>query len=212
MPDSTIADQFESSAQQREAVGLGMWTFLTTEVLFFGGLFTAYTVYRMQYPAAFAEASQRLYQWLGALNTAVLLTSSWTMVLAVDAASRGDARRARTFLLRTTGLALIFLIVKCVEYSLDAHERLIPGERFTTQWSADRSHVQLYFVLYFAMTGLHALHMVAGVGVMLVLTALVRVRGAARCANAVDMAGLYWHFVDIVWVFLFPLLYLMAPP
>lgn len=213
MSDLPLAHQFETAEQQREAANLGMWTFLTTEVLFFGGLFLAYAVYRLKYPEAFGEASNHLYIWLGAFNTAVLLGSSWTMARAVYAGEQGDRRRTLSFLVATTGLGLVFLAVKAVEYGLDYHDGLIPGPDFRRQWSVERTHAQLYFVLYFVMTGLHAAHMLAGVGVMLAVGALVwRGPSPARYANTLEMAGLYWHFVDIVWIFLFPLLYLIAWP
>ncbi len=211
MAEAPLAHQFDDIVQQREAAGLGMWTFLATEVLFFGGLFTAYTVYRMSYPDAFREACHHLYMWLGAVNTAVLLTSSWTMALAVRAIATTDRRSGISSLLWTAALGTLFLLIKGVEYYLDLREQLVPGAGFRTAWSVDPSHAQMYFVLYFIMTGLHAVHMLVGVGAVLVMAFLVwRDSQVTRRANAVEMTGLYWHFVDIVWIFLFPLLYLVA--
>jgi len=209
--DTPLAHQFDDVAQQREAAGLGMWTFLATEVLFFGGLFTVYTVYRVKDSAAFVEACHELYMWLGAINTVVLLTSSWTMALGVHAAQHGERRRAVSFLVRTAVLGLVFLLIKGTEYSLDIRERLVPGPGFRAEWTVDPTHAQLFFVLYFVMTGLHAVHMLAGIGVVSAMAFMVwKSRSSTHHANALEMAGLYWHFVDIVWIFLFPLLYLVA--
>lgn len=208
---STVAHHFDDAGQQRDAASLGMWIFLITEVMFFGGLFTAYTIYRLRYPAPFAEASHHLYTWIGAVNTAVLLTSSWSMALAVDGVHRIQRSRSVRLLLVTAGLGTLFVLLKAVEYALDAHDRLVPGSTFRPDWTTDGAKVQLFFVLYFVMTGLHAFHMLVGIG--LVLTLVVRLSkpqaSAHRLANTVEMAGLYWHLVDIVWIFLFPLLYLL---
>jgi len=208
----SVPIHFDDASQCYDAVSLGMWIFLATEVMFFGGLFTAYIVYRMRNPAAFAEAGHHLYMWLGAINTAVLLTSSWTMALAVHAAKHADRRAAARKLFLTAGLGGLFLLIKAVEYYLDAREHLVPGDAFRIGWTQPAASVQLFFILYFVMTGLHAVHMLVGVGVMLTLAARATFsrRPVRSLANAVDMAGLYWHFVDIVWIFLFPLLYLVA--
>ncbi len=209
MADPPTAGQFHDPAQQREAAAMGMWAFLTTEVLFFGGLLLAYAVYRQHYSDAFAEAGGRLLMWLGAANTAVLLTSSWTLVLGIDAAAREDRRRCLAMLGATAALGLVFLIVKAVEYSFDYREGLIPGAGFRTDWSTRAANVQLFYVLYFILTGLHAVHMLAGIGAVAVM--MIRVKRAdalGSMRNTLECTGLYWHFVDIVWVFLFPLLYL----
>jgi len=207
-----VPHHFDDAGQHYDAVSLGMWIFLATEVMFFGGLFTAYIIYRMRNPEAFAAAGHHLYMWLGAVNTAILLTSSWTMALAVHAAKHDDRRAAVRKLLLTAGLGALFLLIKAVEYYLDAHEHLVPGATFRASWSQPTANVQLFFFLYFVMTGLHAVHMLVGVGVMLTLAARASMsrKPMRSLANAVDMAGLYWHFVDIVWIFLFPLLYLVA--
>lgn len=204
------AMQFDDLDQQREAAGLGMWTFLATEVLLFGGLFTAYTVCRVSYPAAFADASHHLYQWIGVTNTAVLLVSSLTMALAVRAAGI-EARRSLTlFLGLTILLGLTFLGLKGYEYYLDWHDQLVPVANFDPSLFADPRHAKLFFVAYFVMTGLHAFHMACGVGAAAVMLALAR-RGRFTRANhnPVEVTGLYWHLVDIIWVFLLPLLYLL---
>jgi cytochrome c oxidase subunit 3 len=209
---SPLAHHFRDMRQQNEAAALGMWVFLATEVLFFGGVFTGYTVYRSTYyPVEFAAASRLLSVPLATTNTAVLLCSSLTMALAVYFARGGRKDALRICIGATMALGAAFLCIKFVEYYLDYREHLIPGYDFHPErWPEDLNvrHGELFMTFYFFMTMLHALHMVIGLGVMTVL--LVR---AARYAGAnygpVEAAGLYWHFVDIVWVFLFPLLYLV---
>lgn len=208
--DPGVAHQFDDAEQQREAATLGMWTFLVTEVLLFGGLFTGYTVYRLQYPRAFAEASRHLYMWIGTANTAVLLLSSFAMALAVRAAAERSRRATAALLGLTIALGATFLGLKGLEYGLDIREGLVPGAAFHAEGFSDPAHAQLFLVFYWAMTGLHAAHMTAGIGVLGVLLVLVlRGRLPATGSNTVEMAGLYWHFVDVVWLFLFPLLYLV---
>lgn len=213
---SVLAHQFDDLEQQFEASTLGMWAFLITEVLFFGGLFTGYAVYRSQYPLAFAEGSLHLDYRIGAINTAVLICSSLTMALAVRSAQLGRRRSLIGFLLLTMLLGSVFLGIKVFEYSHKYHEHLIPGINFVPPHEFIRYHVdpqQLYVFLsfYFAMTGMHALHMIIGVSVLTVLVVLAwRGRFSSEYYNPVEVAGLYWHFVDIVWIFLFPLLYLIS--
>jgi cytochrome c oxidase subunit 3 len=205
---TTVDHQFEDAQQQAEAAGLGVWAFLTTEVLFFGGLFCAYTMYRLRYPAAFQEAAQHLYLWLGALNTAILLGSSLTMALAVRATALHERRRTIGWLAVTLGLGAAFLGVKSIEYVIDIQEGLLPGAGHT---SGDAEAVDLFYTLYWIMTSLHAVHVIAGlvtIAGMMLLTALSR--SVETLTNLIDGAGLYWHFVDIVWIFLFPLLYLIG--
>jgi cytochrome c oxidase subunit III len=206
---SALAEQFRDLEQQREASSLGMWVFLVTEIMFFGGLFTVYTVARAMHPAAFAEASRHLNVTLGGTNTAVLIVSSLTMALAVHASQVGRRRALIGFLALTIALGGVFLFIKAVEYSDKFHHHLVPGRAFSFPGPAARA-AQLFFSLYFAMTGLHALHMLIGVGVVAVL--LVRAwrgRYTIEYHTPVEISGLYWHFVDIVWIFLFPLLYLI---
>ena len=186
---------------------LGMWVFLVTEVLFFGTLFMAYTVYRWQYPDMFALGSRRLDVELGALNTAVLLTSSLTMALAVRSAQLGRGKLAAVMVLLTIALGSVFLGIKLDEYHHKFVEGLVPGPGFTL---AGRG-AQLFFCLYFAMTGLHALHMVIGIGILIgVAIAAWTGRFSPEHHNFIEGTGLYWHFVDVVWIFLFPLLYLVG--
>ncbi|MDA0746754.1 MAG: cytochrome c oxidase subunit 3 family protein [bacterium] len=204
------AHHFEDMDQQRESASLGMWTFLITEVLFFGGLFTAYTVYRFQYPQAFAEGSHHLDVMLGAVNTAVLIFSSLTMALAVRAGQLGKRNGVVFFLVLTILLGGLFLGIKSVEYAHKWHEHLVPGAHFTTE-TVHGPQVQLFFSLYFAMTGMHAFHMLIGAGLMVwLIVKTLRGRFSTEYYAPIEMVGLYWHFVDIVWIFLFPLLYLLG--
>ncbi|HEY7285859.1 MAG TPA: cytochrome c oxidase subunit 3 family protein [Vicinamibacterales bacterium] len=204
-----LAHHFDSLDQQREATTLGMWVFLVTEVLFFGGLFMVYTVYRSWYPDAFAAASHELDIVLGTTNTAVLITSSLTMALAVHAAQLNQRKLLTTFLVLTILLGATFLGIKSVEYYHKFVEHHIPGPGFQFEKEYAR-HAQLFFSLYFLMTGLHAMHMIIGIGIMLWMLAWAR-RGiiTAEYYSPIEISGLYWHFVDIVWIFLFPLLYLV---
>ncbi len=210
-PATALAHQFEDFEQQHEASSLGMWLFLATEVMFFGGVFAGYTVYRGMYLAAFEAGSHLLNIQLGAFNTIVLLCSSLTMALGVRAASLGRRRDLVIFLLATIALGLTFVGVKLVfEWYHDYESGLAPGVNWTLEGAHARG-AQLFFVFYFTLTGIHALHMVIGIGVLSVLTAMAaRGRFTPGNPNAVEMAGLYWHFVDIVWIFLFPLLYLIG--
>lgn len=204
-----LAHQFDGLEQQHEAGWLGMWIFLATEIMFFGGMFTGYAVYRSVYPGVFADASQKLEVALGATNTIVLICSSLTMALAVHAAQVGRRRTLVGFLLATMALGLVFLGIKGIEYAHKFEHHLVPGSSFVY---ADRyaRDAQVFFSFYFAMTGMHALHMVIGIGLLAVLVARAW-RGAFSPQHhaAVELTGLYWHFVDIIWIFLYPLLYLI---
>lgn len=205
-----LAHHFDSSEQQREAASLGVWVFLATEVLFFGGLFAAYTVYRWLYPSVFAAGSHHLDVKLGAVNTAVLLTSSLTMALAVRSAQTGRGKLSALLLFATIVLGLVFLGIKYQEYHHKWVEHLVPGPTFHLA-GVDRPMAQIFFCLYFGMTGLHALHMIIGIALLLGLLAPAYLGWfGPRNYNFVEGMGLYWHFVDIVWIFLFPLLYLVG--
>jgi cytochrome c oxidase subunit 3 len=234
MPDEVahVAHHFDDAEQQYTAASLGMWLFLATEILFFGGLFAGYAQYRFWYPAEFAYGSQHHLDWvLGAINTAVLLVSSLTMALAVRAAQTNEQGATVRFLAFTIVLGSVFLGVKAYEYYHKYEERLVPGSLFTLSVAhgqnagtsssetaskmphareIDEGPVEIFFSFYFAMTGLHATHMVIGIALLGVLLAAAR-RGvfSSEYFTPIEMAGLYWHFVDIVWVFLFPLLYLI---
>jgi cytochrome c oxidase subunit III len=204
-----LAHQFDNIDQQREATTLGMWVFLVTEVLFFGGLFLVYCVYRSKYPEAFAAASHEMVVWAGTLNTAVLITSSLTMVLAVYAAQTGNRRLLMTFLVCTILLGFVFLGVKAFEYYTEFVEHHVPG--FGFQFEKEHfANAQLFFSLYFLMTGLHALHMIIGIPIIAFMAWRAwQGRFGPAYFTPVEITGLYWHFVDIVWIFLFPLLYLI---
>jgi cytochrome c oxidase subunit 3 len=206
----SYAHQFDSAEHQHSASQLGMWVFIAQEILFFGGLFVVYTVYRFLYPHAFALASHHLDVTLGCFNTAVLIGSSLTMALAVHSAQLGQRRRQTLFLILTIFLGCVFLGVKTIEYGHKFHEHLVPGPHFLFP-DGDARHAQIFFSLYFVMTGLHALHMVIGIAILAVL-AVMAWRGSFGSAyySPVELTGLYWHFVDIIWIFLFPLLYLIG--
>jgi cytochrome c oxidase subunit 3 len=241
---SPVAHQFEEPAQQKEAATLGMWTFLATEILFFGALFVGYTIYRHLWPAEFREGSLELKWYLGGINTAVLLMSSFTMAMAVNAAATGSNSRVVRYLLLTILVGSLFLAIKGTEYYIDYREHLVPGSNFSRikpeeqqvgrfvraldrfdDWFNEKvthsppvprerkPQVELYMLFYFIMTGIHATHMIVGIAIMVVLIIMAR-RGMFSPAyhTPVEMFGLYWHFVDIVWVFLFPTLYLLRQP
>src|SRR5688572_12749415 len=205
-----LAHHFDDLEQQHESGTLGMWAFLITEVLFFGGMFGAYAVYRAQYFDAFARASQRLDVNLGGINTIVLICSSVTMALAVFAAQKGSKNGIILGLIGTLGFGATFLVVKYFEYKEKWEHHLIPGPNFQFHEGVYGGHEQLYFALYFAMTGMHAFHMIIGMVIMLWMIKKAR-RGDFTSGHhpLVENFGLYWHFVDIVWIFLFPLLYLI---
>jgi cytochrome c oxidase subunit III len=205
----TLAHQFEDANQQYQAASLGMWLFLVTEILFFGGLFAGYAIYRWSYPQAFAEASHHLDILLGGFNTIVLIGSSLTMALAVHGGEIGNQKKQIKFLLFTMLLGGIFLGVKAIEYSHKFHEHHFPGRTF----NSDGMHqgAQIFFSFYFAMTGMHALHMIIGMVILTILVILAKKgKFTAEYHTPIEMFGLYWHFVDIVWIFLFPLLYLIG--
>lgn len=207
-----LREQFISAAQQREVATLGMWIFLITEIMFFGGLFLAYTIYRSSYPNAFAQASSSINVYWGALNTVVLLTSSFTMVMAVRGAQLGKRMTTFWFLAATLLLGLVFLGIKAIEWTDKFHEHHVPGPTFHLEGLPPglQGQAQLFFTLYFAMTGLHALHMVVGAGIVIMMMVWTyKGRFTAEYMTPIDITGLYWHFVDIIWIFLFPLLYLI---
>jgi cytochrome c oxidase subunit III len=205
-----VAHQFDDIEQQHEASSLGMWTFLVTEFMFFGGMFLGYTVYRSVYSATFVEASDHLDVFLGTINTAVLIASSLSVALAVHAAQKSQRKALLGFLFLTMLLALVFLGIKFAEYYHKYEEHLIPGLTFKYE-GENPARAALFFSFYFAMTGMHALHMIIGLGIFLVLTLNAwRGRYSEAYYTPVELAGLYWHFVDIVWIFLFPLFYLLG--
>jgi cytochrome c oxidase subunit 3 len=205
-----LAHHFTDLTSQKDASSLGMWLFLAQEIMFFGGLFLAYTVYRALYSPGFAEASHHLDWKLGAFNTVVLIGSSLTMAMGVHAAALGHNRTTAGYLLATIALGGVFLGVKVVEYGDKFRHHLVPGAHF--QWDGLHTRAaEIFYSLYFAMTGLHALHMVIGIPILAWMAWMAwRGRFSREYHTPVEMTGLYWHFVDIVWIFLFPLLYLIA--
>lgn len=201
----TVAEQFVTAEQQGRAASLGMWVFLATELMFFGPLFFGYWYGRIHFPGAFGEASRHTEVWLGTANTAILLTSSLLMANAVEALELGATRLARILLLATAALGVAFLAIKGMEYRMEWQERLFPGHG-----SVLGTGGQLFFLLYFAMTAFHALHLTIGITLVLVFAvALGRRRAIAVNAERLRVVGLYWHFVDAVWIFLYPILYLV---
>jgi cytochrome c oxidase subunit 3 len=208
--DPNLKHHFENAEQQKETATLGMWAFLLTELMFFGGLFLAYFVYRHWYPVAFIDASNKTDVLVGAINTTVLICSSLTMALGVHYASKGNRKLLVMFLVLTLLLGGIFLGVKGYEYHDKWVHHEIPGEHFECHGCRDAGHASLFFSLYFGMTGLHASHMIIGFGVLLVLIWQAwKGKFTAKWYTPIEIFGLYWHFVDIVWIFLFPLLYLI---
>ena len=212
-----LAHQFDSLEQQKESSTLGMWLFLVTEIMFFGGLFLAYVLYRGRYTEAFLAGSNTLNVWLGGLNTAVLICSSWTMVLAIWAAQVNWRKGIVLFLILTMLLGTTFLVVKAFEYEHKWEESHLPGKLglfFNKPFQFEGTqpqHTEIFFSIYFIMTGLHATHMVIGIAILAVLAVLAwKGKYGPDYYNPLEMTGLYWHFVDIVWIFLFPLLYLLG--
>ncbi len=260
-----LKHHFDNLEQQHSAERLGMWMFLATEVLFFSGLFVAYTVYRIWFPNEFQFASSHLILWIAAINTALLITSSLTMTLAIRAAQLGNQRSLITYLWITALLGTGFMAFKAVEYTTDYHERLVPGEMFRTEyagpvreleaenarrlasgqspmtseevahfqfqghhqhWSEDLARrnagktagdegyispgrVQLFLCFYYIMTGIHGIHIIIGIGCILWLIGLAYAGGIPReNYSTVEVISLYWHLVDMIWLFLMPLLYL----
>jgi len=206
-----LKHHFDTVEQQAECSLLGMWAFLLTEVMFFAGMFGAYTVYRNLYPEAFASTSRFMSIALGGTNTAVLIFSSLTMALAVRSAQLGKKKSLILFLLFTLILGCVFLTIKYFEYHEKWVDHHIPGPSFHYDIPQYAHTVQILFFLYFAMTGMHALHMIVGAGLLITLMIMAaRNKFSAAWYTPVEMIGLYWHFVDIVWIFLFPLLYLIG--
>ena len=208
-----LAHHFESLEQQTEASILGMWVFLVTEILFFGGALMAYMVYRSWYPDAFALASSHIAIMPGAINTAVLILSSLTMALAVHAAQTGERTKIMFFIVVTMILGAAFLGIKAYEYYEKYEEHFIPGLglQFIFPEPEHQQTAQIFFSIYFVLTGLHALHMIVGLGIMTWMFIWVKNGTITTEYYApIEISGLYWHFVDIVWIFLFPLLYLIG--
>ena len=209
---AVLAHHFDTFEQQQESQLLGMWLFLVTEVMFFGGMFVTYGVYRFLHPEAFAIASRHLDLWMGAGNTAVLLCSSLAMALAVHSAQERSRAGTLFFLVLTLVLGVTFLAIKGMEYNHKFHHHLVPGRDFVLSDPKEAPHAkaaELFFGLYFLMTGIHAFHMIIGISVLALLIYRCLMWRKGPTFMSVELTGLYWHFVDVVWVFLFPLLYLI---
>jgi len=209
-----LQHHFEDLGQQHEASTLGMWMFLATEILFFGGVLCAYWIYRITYPEAWALGAEQQNKLFGGINTLVLIISSLTMALAVRNAQMGKRKSTVGMLFATLIFGSMFLTIKSIEYWQHFHEGLFPGANFT--WNEVpllAQKIQLFMVFYWGMTGLHALHMVIGAG-LLIWMMMRAWRGdfGPEYYGPVEIMGLYWHFVDIVWIFLFPFLYLIPAP
>lgn len=204
------AHHFASADDEFEAAKQGMWIFLVTEVLMFGGLFVAYGIFRGMYPEMFHEAHHHLAVKMGAINTVVLITSSLTMVLAVTSTQRGRRDQAILYLIFTFILASCFLVVKYFEYSHKFHDGLLPGGFFSNH-ELTNPKTPLFFSLYFMMTGLHGIHVLIGMGIIAwILKRTIKGEFSPHYYTPVELVGFYWHFVDLVWIYLFPLLYLVG--
>jgi len=205
-----VAHHFDSADVQFDAARMGVWLFLVTEVLLFGGLFCAFFVFRSWYFADFVEAHHHLDRTLGAVNTLVLIGSSLTMALAVRAAQMDDRKLVTWLLAVTLACAAVFLAIKFVEYRHKFHEGLLPGRYFTAE-GFHGHHAGIFFAIYFMMTGIHGLHILIGMGLIgWVLGRNQRGDFSSRYYAPIEGVGLYWHLVDLVWIFLFPLLYLIS--
>lgn len=205
---SDLKHYFHSMSQQNSAAKLGMWLFLGQELLFFSGLFMAYIALRYFYPETFLAAHEHLSIPLGSLNTFVLITSSLTMALAVRAAQTDKQQQLVFYLVVTTVFACVFLVVKYFEYTHKIHAGMLPGNWYAGP--AMPGKPGLFFALYFVMTGMHGLHVVIGIGILVWLIYKAR-QGTYHSGyyTYIENFGLYWHFVDLIWIFLFPLLYLV---
>jgi cytochrome c oxidase subunit 3 len=210
-----LRHHFEDMEQQHEAGSLGMWIFLVTEIMFFGGLFASYAIYRSLYLPGFEGGSRLLDIKLGATNTGVLIGSSLTMAMAVHSAQTGKRKALVFFLILTMILGAVFLGIKYDEYATKWRLGFVPGLHWNPQEEVHGNpplgSVEMFFCFYFFMTALHALHMIIGFGIMTVIAIMAwRGRFSPEYYAPVEVTGLYWHFVDIVWIFLFPLLYLIG--
>jgi cytochrome c oxidase subunit 3 len=216
MSDSTattpshVQHHFTDAEQQRESAKLGMWLFLLTEVLLFGGLFVAYGIFRAWYPEMFFNAHKQLNVLLGSVNTVVLITSSLTMALAIRFMQVDKKKLTVLFLVLTLVFAFTFLVIKYFEYSHKIELGQLPGNLYTYQGVVG-SNPHIFFSIYFSMTGLHGIHVL--IGMLVIGWVLVRTRKdhfSSEYYTPIEMAGLYWHLVDLIWIFLFPLLYLIG--
>ena len=198
-----VAMQFDTTEQQHDTATRGMWAFLATEVLFFGGMFAVYTVYRLRYPGAFRAASLHEELNLGTINTALLLASSFIVAVSTTALAKGKRKLTVACLLAASLLGCGFLAIKFTEYAAKVHAGLLPGRSFT----GEPPQMELFYSLYFMMTGVHALHMAIGIVFLLIMAA--RAHSSTLRITQLENTALYWHFVDAIWVILYPLFYLV---
>lgn len=204
-----LQHHFVDSDQQFNASKLGMWVFLVTEILFFGGLFAAYVIYRAWYPDLYIQASTQLNTLWGAVNTAVLIGSSLTVAMAIRSAQTNDNRGVFLNLVITLVLAFVFMVIKYFEYTHKFELGIFPGGHYTFE-GIEHPKANIFFSIYYIMTGLHGLHVIIGIGLMVWLAIKAKNNAfSAEYYTPVEMVGLYWHLVDIIWIFLFPLLYLI---
>src|SRR5438105_5650063 len=209
LAEGIVAHHFSSLERQNEAMRLGMWLFLATEILLFAGLFCGYAVYRFQFPLAFAECSRHLDIGLGTVNTVVLITSSFTVALAIHYARTDRPRAAAICLVLTLLFALAFLGIKAIEYTAHFHEKSLPGKYYAFE-EVKIPGAAMFFTLYFLMPGLPGVHVVAGMSVLsYLLWRTLQGRYSSKYYAGLELGGLYWHLVDLVWIFLYPLLYLI---
>jgi len=206
---SFVQHHFVDADQQFDAAKMGMWVFLVTEILFFGGLFAAYIIYRAWYPELFVEASDQLDTFWGAVNTVVLIGSSLTVAMAIRSAQLNQKKGMMINLLITIALACVFMIIKYFEYTHKFHLGIFPGEYYTFE-GISHPKANIFFSIYYMMTGLHGVHVVIGIGLMIwLLVKASKNTYSSEYYTPVEIVGLYWHLVDIIWIFLFPLLYLI---
>jgi cytochrome c oxidase subunit III len=210
-PNFHVAHHFDSADTQFDSARLGVWIFLVTEVLFFGGMFCAFAVFRSWYFDAFKEAHLHLDKVMGAVNTVVLICSSLTMALGVRSAQQSNTRRTVVMLGATIFFACVFLVIKYFEYSHKFHDGLLPGAAFSAEGFETGTQAGIFFAVYFMMTGVHGLHVVIGIGLITwILLRAARGEFSSRYYAPVEGVGLYWHLVDLIWIYLFPLLYLVG--
>ena len=206
-----LAHHFFDMEQQHESAKLGVWVFLVTEVLLFGGLFCFYAIYRAWHPEMFIEVHHYLDVKLGAINTLVLIFSSVTVALAIRSIQLNNQKATAVFLAITILCACVFLVIKYFEYSHKFHEGLLPGKYFSNPHLLNTENPHIFFSIYFAMTGLHGLHVLGGIGFLgWVLLLTLKGTYSSEYYIPIEMGGLYWHLVDLIWIYLFPLLYLIG--
>lgn len=210
MSKHVVAHHFESAQQAYDSSKLGLWLFLVTEILLFGALFVAYIIYRGMYPEMFHEAASQLNKWMGGLNTLVLICSSVTMAFAIDKTKHNDSKSANRYLFMTIVFAACFMVIKYFEYSHKIHVGLLPGGLYHFE-GLIHPKAPIFFSLYFMMTGLHGIHVLAGMFILgWVLKRSRRGEFSSDYYTPVELGGIYWHLVDLIWIYLFPLLYLIG--